>query len=264
MRVQSVVGSLVVAGCLIGAGSQVMAADVETDAVQPPVVVVETQAAVTMDGKLDEADWKRAPVQALSLLDSSVHLPDLSRTKILADPYEGGSAQFLLGEKFLYIGIAFEDHDIVAQVNKDQTSLFSSGDVAEIFIKADNAPGYFELYASPLGNKTSFFFPSSAYLGLPDCQSCPQMPGLAVAANVRGTVNDFNDVDQGWTAEMAVPLSALKEKMGFDFASGQSWHILVSRYNYGYTMRAKQFSSHPKLPQVNYHLIEYYSPVAFQ
>ncbi len=83
-------------------------------------------------------------------------------------------------------------------------------------------------------------------------------------ANVQGTVNDFWDIDKGWTAEMAIPLAGLKEKLGVDFAPGQSWRILVSRYNYGYTMRAKQFSSYPKLPQVNYHLIEYYSPIIFQ
>lgn len=90
------------------------------------------------------------------------------------------------------------------------------------------------------------------------------MEGFEVKANVQGTVNDFWDIDKGWTAEMAIPLAGLKEKLGVDFAPGQSWRILVSRYNYGYTMRAKQFSSYPKLPQVNYHLIEYYSPIIFQ
>lgn len=261
MKIHIIVGGLVVAGGLIGAGLCVMAAAAETEAVQLPVVVVSAQSAVTVDGKLDEADWKRVPVHALTLLDSSVNLPDLPRNQILADPYEGGSAQFLLGDKFLYVGMELEDHDVVAQINKDQTFLFNSGDVVEVFIKADNAHGYFELYASPLGNKTSFFFPSSGYLGLPACTSGPQMEGLVVAANVQGTVNDFHDVDKGWTAEIAIPLSALKDNMGIDFSPGQSWRMLVSRYNYGYSMRAKQFSSYPKLPQVNYHLFEYYAPV---
>lgn len=232
--------------------------------VQPPAVFARIRGDITLDGKLDKAEWEQAPAHALSLLDSSANLPPLARTKVLADPYEEGSVRFLLGEKFLYVGIEFEDHDIVAQVAHDETHLYSSGDVAEVFIKADNAPGYFELYVSPLGNKTSFYFPSSGYMGLPECFSGLPMEGFEVKANVQGTVNDFRDVDKGWTAEMAIPLAGLKEKLGVDFAPGQPWRILVSRYNYGYTMRMKQFSSFPKLPQINYHLVEYYAPIVFQ
>lgn len=235
-----------------------------SDVVQPPAVVARMRGGIVLDGKLDKPDWKRAPAHPLSFLNSESEVPELISNKILADPYEEGSVRFLLGEKHLYIGIAFEDRDIIAQVTQDQTHLYSSGDVAEVFIKADNAPGYFEFYVSPLGNKTSFYFPSSGYLGLPSCFSGPLMEDFEVKANVEGTVNDFRDIDKGWTAEMAIPLAGLKEKLGIDFAPGQSWRILVSRYNYGYTMRAKQFSSYPKLPKVNYHLVEYYSPIVFQ
>ena len=258
MKIKVLVGSLMGLGTLIGGGA---CAETVAKVVQPPAVVARMQGDIALDGKLDKAEWKLAPTHALSFLDSTVNLPALTRSKVLADPYEEGSVQFLLGEKFLYIGISFEDRDIVAQVAEDQAHLYSSGDVAEVFIKADHAPGYFELYASPLGNKTSFYFPSPGYAGLPVCTSDPLMEGLEVKASVQGTVNDCQDMDKGWTAEMAIPLAGLKERLGIDFAPGQAWSILVSRYNYGHTMRAKQFSSYPKLPQVNYHLIEYYSPI---
>lgn len=248
-------------GSLIGGGAF---AEVVSDVVQPSAVVARMQGDFPLDGKLDETEWKHAPFHALSLLDTTDKLPELPRNKVLADPYEGGSVQFLLGEKFLYIGITFEDHDVVAQGDRDQSHLYNSGDVAEVFIKADNALGYFELYVSPRGNKTSFYFPSSGYFGLPESFSAPIMEGLEVKASVQGTVNDFHDVDKGWTAEMAVPLAGLKEKLGIDFSPEQPWRILVSRYNYGYTMRAKQLSSYPKLPQASYHLTEYYSPIVFQ
>lgn len=261
MKVQALAGSLLGLGSLILCGG---CATTTSQVVQPPAVVARMQGDLVLDGKLDKAQWKQAPVHALSLLDTNEKAPELTRNKILADPFEGGSVQFLLGEKFLYVGLTLKDRDVVAQVAEDQSHLYLSGDVAEVFIKADNAPGYFELYASPLGNKTSFYFPCSGYMGLPESFSAPIMKGLEVKANVQGTVNDFRDVDKGWTAEMAIPLAVLKEKLGVDFAPGQSWRVLVSRYNYGYTMRAKQFSSSPELPQANYHLLEYYSPIVFQ
>ncbi|MCF7837693.1 MAG: carbohydrate-binding family 9-like protein [Candidatus Marinimicrobia bacterium] len=230
---------------------------------QPPVQIRRTQEAITLDGKLDEPAWQQAPAQDLEWLDDTVNLPPLTQQAVKAVPFEPGRARFLLGPEFLYIGIEFEDADVVAQLAEDQAHLYRTGDLAEVFIKAAGSPSYWELYVSPLGNKTSFFFPSPGYLGLPDCFSLPLMEGFDVAAAVDGTVNDYRDTDRGWTAEMAIPLDALKHSTGVAFAPGEAWRILVARYNYGRTLRTKQHSSYPLLPLISYHLIEYYAPVQF-
>ncbi len=87
MKVKALAGSLAGLGSLIGGGA---CAETVSDVMQPPAVVARVRGDFTLDGKLDKAEWKRAPIHSLSLLDSSANLPELSRTKIVADPYEGG------------------------------------------------------------------------------------------------------------------------------------------------------------------------------
>lgn len=139
-----------------------------------------------------------------------------------------------------------------------------AGSIAEIFIKADNNPAYWELYVLPLGNKTSFFYPSGGCQGLHSCFDMPLMPGLKTTSACIGTVNDEKSSDTGWTAEMSIPVKEIEKTTGISFNSSNKWKILVARYNYGVNLRNKQFSSFPELPAVNYHLLEYYAPLQFQ
>ena len=223
--------------------------------------VVPVTSPLKVDGKLDEAVWQTAPRHDLTLVDSSDKLPELTREAIRRDHYEAGNVRLLIDNDTLYIGIDFSDRDIVAQGTENQSMLFSSGDVAEIFLKSDDAPGYFELYVSPHGKQSSFYFPSGGYLGLPDSFMEPALPGMRVAAVVTGTLNDPRDEDKGWTAEMAIPLAELQAKSGVPFSLAGRWRILVARYNYGVQMRTKQHSAFPPLPQLNFHLQEYYAPL---
>lgn len=244
--------------CSLCAGAQEAQAPVI-----PSAHVLPTAQEIRIDGKLEESAWTQALAYPLSLLDSAEKLPELTRAAIRNDRYEDGTVKFLLGGGYLYVGIAFTDRDIVAQGKEDQTMLFSSGDVAEVFLKPEDAPGYFELYVSPLGNRSSFFFPAGGYLGLPECTKELALPQMQAAASVDGTLNDSRDEDKGWTAELAIPLTSLQDKTGVSFSRENRWRLLVARYNYGRQLRSRQYASFPLLPQINYHLLEYYAPVTF-
>ena len=79
-------------------------------------------------------------------------------------------------------------------------------------------------------------------------------------AKVYGTVNKSNDQDTHWVAEIAIPLKELAAK-GVPFDENNPWSILIARYNYGNNLRDIQYSTFPRLPVINYHLIEYYAPI---
>lgn len=85
------------------------------------------------------------------------------------------------------------------------------------------------------------------------------LPGMRVAAAVDGTLNAPQDEDKGWTAEIMIPLEELRAKSGVSFQ--EDWRVLAARYNYGIQLRSKQHASFPPLPQLNYHLFEFYAPV---
>ncbi|MCK5114003.1 MAG: carbohydrate-binding family 9-like protein [Phycisphaerae bacterium] len=206
-----------------------------------------TDKPVVVDGKLDDACWKTAAVYKLGL----------SADKLAKDMKlkEGGEVRFAWDDKYLYLAVSFEDNDIVAEGKQDGLHHYKMGDLCELFLKPENKSWYWELYVTPRGNKTTFFYPSKGYLGLPS--GFEYQCDLTVAAQVDGTLNDWSDKDRKWTAEMAVPLAELT-KRGETFGEGSLWRVLIGRYNYSYYFDGKELSMAPQLPLTSYHLTENY------
>lgn len=180
----------------------------------------------------------------------------LSKDKICAgqELKESGSVKFAWDDKYFYLAADLKDSDIIVQGDKDEMHHYNYGDVCELFLKPKNYSYYWELYVTPAGNKNSFFYPSKGYLGLPDCldkYSCK----LKVSSQCNGTLNNWQDRDIGWTAEMAMPIKDL-EAFGYKFGTGQDWTILVGRYNYSKYLENKELSMAPQLPVTSYHLTE--------
>ena len=85
--------------------------------------------------------------------------------------------------------------------------------------------------------------------------------GLKVAAHcASGTLNDWRDRDNYWTAEMAMPVNDLKS-FGDSFGAETDWRILIARYDYSRYNNSKgpEYSSSPALSQTNFHLHEDYA-----
>jgi hypothetical protein len=220
----------------------------------PPPMTMQalfTASPVHVDGKLDDAVWKKATVYPM-------RLPLNQEVK---DSLQGnGEVQLAWDKKFFYVAVRFTDDDIVAEGKEDQLHHYKMGDLCELFLKSDDHTWYWELYATPLGRKTAFWFPGRGRVGLPsgfEDYRC----GLRVAAQFSGTLNDWRDKDTGWTAEMAMPIADLTahgETFGLDDGH---WRILVARYNYSRYLpcQGAELSSVPRLSTANYHLLEEYA-----
>ena len=136
---------------------------------------------------------------------------------------------------------------------------YKMGDLCELFLKPADKTWYWELYATPLGKKTTFWFPGRGRTGLPS-NFTDYSSGLKVGAQVNGTLNKWEDKDAYWTAEMAMPIKDLTAR-GEKFGPEADWRILVARYNYSrYSKRqGPEHSTVPQLSKVNYHLLEEYA-----
>lgn len=203
---------------------------------------------IKVDGILNEAIWQSCPSYELSLPregDSSDKIK------------ESGRVQFAWDEEYFYLAAYFEDSDIVAEGKEDQMHHYQYGDVCELFLKPSSGSYYWELYVTPLSKKTSFFFPSKSYLGLPSCFENYRMDMLVAAVNT-GQVNNWHDRDQSWVAEMAVPVKEL-EALGEQFAPGRRWRILIGRYNYSCYLQDRELSTTPQLSVLNFHLLDEYA-----
>ncbi len=204
---------------------------------------------ITLDGKLNEDVWQKAEKYSLNLsLDKLSSGQKLNRN---------GYVQFAWDENNFYLAATFRDYDIVAEGKGDQLHHYKFGDLCELFIKPENHRHYWELYVTPLGYKTEFFFPSPGLKGLPSCFE-DYTAGLGTAASVNGTVNNYNDKDSQWTAEMAVPVSDL-EAYGAKFGPSCQWSVFVGRYNYSYYLDDPELSMFPSLTTTSYHLTDQYA-----
>ena len=205
---------------------------------------------VVIDGILDEPLWQEAAIYDMQL---SV---DRSKNNELE---EAAQVRLAWDEKYFYVGVKFDDSDIVAEGKTDQLHHYKFGDVCELFLKPTDKTWYWELYATPRGKKTSFFFPSQGRFGLPSCFEDIESD-LQVGAQCEGTLNNWQDKDGHWTAEMAMPIKSLTAK-GEKFGPGADWRILVARYNYSYyrTKMGPELSATPRLSVTNYHLIDEYA-----
>lgn len=210
---------------------------------------------VKVDGKLDDAVWQKAAVYQMNL--------SVDKEKAGGCLEEGGQVQFAWDEKYFYLGVTFTDSDIVAEGDEDQLHHYKMGDVCELFLKPGDRTWYWELYVTPRGKKTTFWFPSQGRLGLASCFE-DYKSDVNVAADNVGTVNDWTDKDTKWTAEMAMPVKDLCAR-GETFGPGSDWRILVGRYNYSYYLKSRgaELSMFPQLSKTSYHLINEYRRVDF-
>lgn len=208
-----------------------------------------TETPITLDGKLDEPVWRNAAVYKMFLPADRAANGQLQ---------EGGEVRLAWDDEYFYVGIKFDDSDIVAEGTDDQLQHYQLGDLCELFLKPNDKTWYWELYVTPRGNKTSFWFPSQGRLGLPS--NFEYECGLKVAAQYDGKLNDWQDRDRFWTAEMAMPIKDLTGR-GEEFGPGADWRILVARYNYSYYLsgRGPELSSSPGLSATNFHLLKEYA-----
>lgn len=203
---------------------------------------------ITLDGRLDEPVWRQAPAHPLRIPASG------------AAPQEPGTVRFAWSATHFYAAFEFTDRDVVQENDEDQQHHYRSGDVAELFLKPAGAAHYWEFYATPNGRKSAFFFPGRGRLGL--ASNFAYQSGIEVAAHVRGTLNDWRDDDESWTAEVAIPLEELAAA-GVPLDPQHPWTVLAARYNYGrhLTTSGPELSSFPGLSRVSFHLHEEYAPI---
>lgn len=205
---------------------------------------------IKVDGRLNENAWKDARAIPLNLRTDGL-LPNHDR--LIQEP---GTVRLAWDEQYVYVGFEFVDRDVVQENDQDQQHFYSTGDVAELFLKPSGANYYWEFYVAPNGCKTSFFFPSRGRLGLQGNFAYKSM--FRAGATVNGTLNDWHDDDRGWTGELAIPRSEWAS-FGIPLDDSCNWTLLAGRYNYGRQLSNVEVSCIPDTSPGNFHSYESYA-----
>jgi Carbohydrate family 9 binding domain-like len=210
------------------------------------------------DGRLDAAPWTTA-----------------ARTDRFVEMVSGNpapldtTASVLWDDEALYIGFWAADPQVRGTLTERDSLLFFENDV-EVFI--DGGDSYYELELNALGTVYEVFYiwrsaltpgsrwdeprfdvhnprvhsfagdhgPRSFWVG-----DHPRgtrwayldydLPGLATAVHVDGVINDPTVIDNGWTAEIRLPWSGLRDLAGgrsVPPAAGHEWRLFLGRFQH--------------------------------
>jgi hypothetical protein len=176
---------------------------------------------LSIDGNLAEQVWQQAPWS-----DAFVDIEGPSRP----EPRQRTRMKMLWDDSCLYIGAQLDETDVWARLLQRDTVIFHDNDF-EVFIDPDgDSHQYYEFEINALNTGWDLLLIRPYRDGAPAVNGW-DIQGLRTAVSVQGTINNPSDRDQGWSVELAMPWSSLKEcaQQGAPPSPGDYWRMNFSR-----------------------------------
>lgn len=187
---------------------------------------------ITLDGLADEDAWKHAqPINAF-------HVPwlgDKARTARTATV-----AKLLWDREYLYFHAEMEDSDLFADITEHDGDLWKN-DVFEVFLRPDaEKAGYYEFQVSAAGTTFDAFYPK---YDLDQLGKHAKLGAFALEAKVklRGTLNQRDDADKGWSVEGRIPWADFLRTGGRP-VPGEKWKLNLCRFDYNADWKEPELS----------------------
>ncbi len=183
-------------------------------------IVYKTSTAPVIDGEIEEQAWDNAlwTDYFVDIEGSRKPNPAFStRTKITWD------------DAHLYIAAELEEPHIWATLTKHDQIIYYDNDF-EVFIDPENnGHDYYEIEVNAFNTILDLFLAKPYRVG-GQAMLHWDAPGFRSAVKIKGTVNNPQDKDEGWTVEMAIPFRSVS--MGNHARipkEGTLWRINFSR-----------------------------------
>ncbi len=207
-------------------------------------VCAQTPTRVTIDGRLDEGAWERAPWTGdfVDIEGSKQPSPRLrTRAKLLWDA------------EYLYIGAELDEPHVWGTLTERDEIVFHDNDF-EVFIDPDgDAAQYYEIEVNTLNTIFDLFLVRTYRAGGPALHDW-NMAGLKTAVHIHGTLNDPTDQDTGWTVELALPWKSLAPAAGTPAPPrpGDVWRVNFSRVEWQHHVVDGKYEKVPNTPENNW------------
>jgi hypothetical protein len=159
----------------------------------------------------------------------------------------------LWDDTYFYIGAELQEPHVWATLTKRDTVIFIDNDF-EVFIdpNGDNHE-YYEFEMNARNTVWDLFLPKP-YKDRGSAVDSWNIEGLKTAVSIRGTLNDPADVDSGWTVEIAMPWSALKQYAHRPAPphDGDQWRVNFSRVEWLHNIVAGMYQKTPGTHEDNW------------
>ena len=216
---------------------------------QATALRIADDAAVTVDGKLDEPFWSTA-----------TWTPKFTHPNGTDAAAPDAQAAFLWTPTTLYVGVRATDTDIWTDFT-DRDSNTWEQEVIELFIDADgDKKDYLELQVTP----ANVVFDARFEAHRSDLAKARawNMAGLRTAVAVDGTLNARDDEDRGFSLEMAIPVAEVPGAPHAPVVAGDVWRVNLFRWDFpkGGRQQPSAFSP-PIVP--DFHALDRFGRLSF-
>ena len=175
---------------------------------------------ITIDGQLEEKVWSEIPWTS--------SFEDI-RGEGWPAPQFDTRVKMTWDDEYFYVAAQMEEPHIWATITERDAVIFHDNDF-EVFIDPDgDTHGYYEMEMNALNTVWDLLLVKPYRNGGPAVDHW-DINGLKTAVHVDGSLNDPSDEDQGWSVEIAFPLSVLQEYSGGVMpGDGNKWRVNFSR-----------------------------------
>ncbi|MBK3519318.1 carbohydrate-binding family 9-like protein [Carboxylicivirga marina] len=183
-------------------------------------VCYRTKDPLIIDGNLDEDAWQNTAWTNLFV--------DIQGDKKPRPKYNT-KAKMLWDDEYLYVAAFMEEPHLWASITERDAVIFYDNDF-EVFIDPNgDTHGYYEYEVNAFNTVWDLLLAKPYRDGGPAINNW-DINGLKSAVKLIGTVNQPDDIDEGWFVEIAFPLKVLHEYCGgVPAKGGNQWRINFSR-----------------------------------
>lgn len=199
---------------------------------------------IVIDGKLDDEAWRDA-----AWTEDFVDIEGDKRPR----PRFRTRARMLWDDEYFYIGAELEEPHVWATLTEHDSVIFQDNDF-EVFIDPDgDNHNYYEIEINALNTVWDLRLPKPYRDGGPPLNEW-EIPGLKTAVYIDGTLNNPNDIDRGWSVEMAIPWKVLAEFAGCPAPprDGDQWRVNFSRVEWLVRVVNGRYEKVPNMPEDNW------------
>jgi len=211
-------------------------------------VVSKAKEALTVDGLATEDAWEEAEWTDLFM---DIQGPEHT------EPYYQTRVKMLWDEAFFYVYAEMEEEHIWGDIEERDAVIFYNNDF-EVFIKPnEDQPHYAEFEVNALGTLWDLFLTRPYRRNGPVLDEW-DVNDTQIGIDVRGTLNDFSDRDDGWSVEMAIPIGPVNGiDRGHRFGEGSRWRINFSRVQWDFQITDGRYEKKTdeqgrRLPEYNW------------
>ncbi|MCY3998259.1 MAG: carbohydrate-binding family 9-like protein [Flavobacteriaceae bacterium] len=194
-------------------------------------VAYKTPHPIVIDGKADDLAWKKTK-WTNDFIDIEGNKTPKYQTRV----------KMLWDNQYYYILADIKEPHVWADIEEHDAVIFYNNDF-EVFIDPDgDTHNYYELEINALNTVWDLFL-TKPYREATVVLNDWKFTGLISAIEVNGTLNNPQDIDRGWTVELAIPFKDLRTSYyQNNVPKDKFWRVNFSRVNWQHEITNNRYS----------------------